>query len=181
MGSDHGRDRIGCGGAFDALYMHTAVPAGPQQLRDPARIVLVSLVAHGGKGRADLVRFHADNLKAGLAEPIGQMLSERASFEPDLMDRVAEGVQTSNDIWNFGRHRPLKSDLALFVDDADADRSQRHVKCGVVHALFSHRLTIETLRELGLQDCPITHAIGTPRPVLLEMQHQRAELTRSTH
>jgi hypothetical protein len=40
--------------ALDALDMHAAVPAAPEQLRDASRVVLISLVAHGRQRRFNL-------------------------------------------------------------------------------------------------------------------------------
>jgi hypothetical protein len=45
-----GREQCAGVVALDALHMHPAVPPGTQDLRYPARVVPISLVAHGGKG-----------------------------------------------------------------------------------------------------------------------------------
>jgi hypothetical protein len=60
--------------------------------------MLVSLVAHGRQRRIDLTRLHADDLKARLGHAVGQVLGQRAGFQANLVDRLAELPKAADQI-----------------------------------------------------------------------------------
>src|SRR5215207_7332 len=63
--------------ALQTLYMDTAVPTSSQDLRDAARVIAISLVAHRCQRSADLARLEADNVEPGCLQSISQVLRER--------------------------------------------------------------------------------------------------------
>jgi hypothetical protein len=56
--------------ALDALHMHRTVPPGAQDLCDPARVVAVSLVAHGGERGLHLPGLQNDRPEARRSQPV---------------------------------------------------------------------------------------------------------------
>jgi hypothetical protein len=58
--------------------------------------VLVRLVTHGRKRSRNLTRFHADDVKAGLSQAIGQVLGQRARLKTDLVDRFTELAEAAD-------------------------------------------------------------------------------------
>ena len=76
--------------AFDALHVHSAIPTRSQDLSDAASVMFVGLVAHGRKRGIDLAGLHAHDVKPRFFHSVGQMLGERASLQPYLVDRFAE-------------------------------------------------------------------------------------------
>ena len=88
--------------AFDALYMHPTIPTRSQQLGDVASVVFVGLVAHGRKRGIDLSSLHAHDVEPRFFQSVGQMLSERASLQPYLMDRFAKLAQAANQVRHVG-------------------------------------------------------------------------------
>ncbi|MBB3149288.1 hypothetical protein FHS21_005740 [Phyllobacterium trifolii] len=79
--------------AFDTLYVHSTIPTRSQDLSDAASIMFVGLVAHGRKSGIDLKGLHAHDVEPRFFHSVGQMLSERASFQPYLVDPFAKLAQ----------------------------------------------------------------------------------------
>jgi len=99
--------------------MRCAVPPGAQDLRQAAGVVAVGLVAHRLQRRGDLPRLQADDLEAGLAQAVGEVLRQRAGLEADLANLIAKAPQRCSDDVNLGSDLRLEPDRARLVDHAD--------------------------------------------------------------
>jgi hypothetical protein len=61
--------------------MHRAVPPGPHDLRDPARVVAVGFVRHGTHRRLGLARLDADGCNAGLRQTLMEPGRQRTGLK----------------------------------------------------------------------------------------------------
>tara|TARA_R110002012_G_scaffold308586_1_gene514913 strand:+ start:422 stop:688 length:267 start_codon:yes stop_codon:yes gene_type:complete len=85
----------------------------------PRASFFIRLIPHDRKSGIDLPRFHANDIKPCIRQTAGQVLCERTSFEPHLMDRLAEPIEAAYDVRHVRRDRELEPDFPVFVDNAD--------------------------------------------------------------
>lgn len=113
---------------FHALHVNPAVPAGAQDLGDSTRIVSIGLVAHGRQRGGDLACLQADGFEAGRLQAIAEVLRQRAGFEADGRDVLAEGAQAGhylvdlrNDLASC-RISPLSSMLQIETERSETSK-----------------------------------------------------------
>jgi len=89
------------GMGLSALHVNGVEPPGSQNLGDPARVRLVSFVAHRRQCGIHLPGFHTNHIKTSRLQPKEKKLAHRTSLETNAQARSFEASQALRDIFNI--------------------------------------------------------------------------------